>query len=61
MNHDTLITGGTLLDGSGTPAQRADIAINNGRITRIGDLAGAMAATTIDATGQGASVRMPFG
>ena len=52
MNHNTLITGGTILDGSGSPAQRADIAIDNGRITRIGDLVGAQAATTIDATGK---------
>jgi N-acyl-D-amino-acid deacylase len=52
MNHDTLITGGTLLDGSGAAAQRADIAIDKGRITRIGDLSGAQAATTIDARGK---------
>lgn len=52
MNHDTLIRGGSLLDGTGAAARKADIAIDNGRITRIGDLSEANAAQTIDATGK---------
>jgi N-acyl-D-amino-acid deacylase len=49
MVWDILIRGGTLIDGSGTPGEPADIAIENGRIARIGlGLAGG-AAKTIDA------------
>lgn len=34
--HDLLITGGTLVDGSGHPARTADVAIANGRIAGVG-------------------------
>ncbi len=51
MNHDLIISGGTVIDGSGAPAARADVAVDEGRISRIGDLAGTTAAKTIDATG----------
>jgi N-acyl-D-aspartate/D-glutamate deacylase len=50
MDHDLIIRGGTVVDGTGAPGYRADLAIDNGRITRIGDLADASAARVIDAT-----------
>lgn len=48
---DVLITGGRIVDGSGSPWFVADIGIVNGRIARIGRLAGATAARRIDASG----------
>jgi len=51
MPHDILIRNGTVLDGSGNAGQRADIAVSDGRITGIGDLAGEAAQETIDAEG----------
>jgi len=41
-----------IVDGTGEPGAANDIAITNGRIAAIGDLAGATAATEIDAIGQ---------
>lgn len=52
MDHELLITGGTVIDGTGAAARKADIAVDNGRITRIGDLTDAEAAERIDATGK---------
>jgi N-acyl-D-aspartate/D-glutamate deacylase len=52
MNHDLIISGGTVIDGTGAPGVRADVAVDGGRITRIGDLGDARAAKTIDATGK---------
>lgn len=49
--YDLLIRGGTVIDGSGAPAFRADVAIQDGKIASIGDLSGAGAARVIDATG----------
>ena len=50
---DVLITGGTLYDGSGAPARRADVALRGDRIVFVGDSKGAgiAAARTIDASG----------
>ena len=48
---DVIIRRGTLLDGSGLPRYRADVAVANGFIARIGDLTNARAAEEIDATG----------
>jgi N-acyl-D-amino-acid deacylase len=48
--YDLLITGGTVVDGSGSPARRADVAVKDGRIAAIGSLSRASAVETIDAT-----------
>ena len=49
--YDMLITGGSVLDGNGTPAVKADIGIGDGKIVRIGNLTSARANRRIDATG----------
>ena len=49
--HDIIIRGGTLHDGSGGPAMIADLAIDGDRITVIGDLAGHKGRNEVDATG----------
>ena len=48
--YDVLLTGGTVIDGTGAPRVRADVAVAGDRIAAVGDLAGAQAARTIDAT-----------
>lgn len=52
MSHNMIISGGTVIDGTGAEAIRADVAVDNGRITRVGDLQGGQAAEVIDATGK---------
>ena len=52
MSHDLIISGGSVIDGTGAEAVRADIAIDGERISRVGDLAGVSAARTIDAAGK---------
>ncbi|MCS6801677.1 MAG: D-aminoacylase [Chloroflexota bacterium] len=47
---DLLITGGLVLDGTGTPAQRCDVAVSGDRIAAIGT-APERAAAVLDATG----------
>ena len=49
--YDLVVTGGSVLDGEGTPAVRADVGIRGGRIATIGDLRTATAARRIDASG----------
>ncbi len=49
--YETILRGGTVIDGSGARAFPADIGISNGRIARIGNLAGVLAATDIDVRG----------
>ena len=48
---DLLINGGEVLDGSGAPARRADVAISGERIAAIGDLSGAEARKIVSAAG----------
>jgi N-acyl-D-aspartate/D-glutamate deacylase len=50
MTYDTKIVGGDVIDGSGAPRRRADVAIEDGRIVAIGDVDGS-AAEVIDASG----------
>jgi len=49
--YDLVIRGGTVVDGSGSPGFRADVAVRDGKIARVGDLAGVKAARVIDASG----------
>src|SRR5512134_487028 len=49
---DVVIRGGHVLDGSGNPWFKGDVGISDGRITAVGNLAGASAARVIDATGR---------
>ncbi|MSZ29787.1 MAG: D-aminoacylase, partial [Actinobacteria bacterium] len=51
MAHDIIIRNGSVLDGTGTAAIRADVAIDGDRITVIGDLSGVEAKREIDARG----------
>ncbi len=48
---DILIRGGRLIDGTGAPWRRADLAIQNGRIVAVGRLAGEGAMHIIEADG----------
>ena len=52
MEYDLIIRGGTVIDGSGSEPIKADIAVNAGRIARIGNLGDASAGKTLDATGK---------
>ena len=49
MSHDLVIKNGTVVDGTGAPRFRADIAVTDGLITDIGEVTGA-ARRTIDAS-----------
>jgi N-acyl-D-amino-acid deacylase len=49
---DYLISGATIVDGTGAPGYRADLGIAAGRIAKIGKLDGAPAKRRIDATGK---------
>ncbi len=48
---DILITGGTIVDGTGAPRRIADIGIRDGRVAEIGPLADAPTGRVIDARG----------
>jgi N-acyl-D-aspartate/D-glutamate deacylase len=50
MAYDLLIKNGTLIDGTGAPALRGDVAIAGGKIAEIGDLSSNPARRIIDAT-----------
>jgi N-acyl-D-aspartate/D-glutamate deacylase len=49
--HDLVITGGTLVDGTGAPPRPADVAVDGGTITEVGTLEDTAARRTIDAGG----------
>jgi N-acyl-D-amino-acid deacylase len=52
---DVVITGGTVVDGTGAPKRAAEVGISGGRITAVaapGELRAAAAADRIDATGK---------
>ena len=51
MAFDTLIRGGTVVDGSGRARFPADVGVSNGRIEAVGRLDSAEAARVIDASG----------
>ena len=48
---DTIIKGGTVVDGTRVPRYKADVGIKNGKITKIGRLNGSDATHVLDATG----------
>src|SRR6476469_297838 len=49
MEHEIVIRGGTVVDGTGAAGRPADVAISDGRITEVGD--GLRGATELDASG----------
>jgi N-acyl-D-aspartate/D-glutamate deacylase len=49
---DVIISGGTVLDGSGASPRQADVGIEGDRITAVDDLSAAEAAAVLDATGR---------
>ena len=49
---DVLIRGGTLVDGTGGRARRADVAVRDGKISEVGELHHVQAETVIDASHQ---------
>ena len=48
--HDLIIKGGTLVDGTGAARRTADVAVDSGRITDVGQIQGG-AARVVDADG----------
>ncbi|WP_021593557.1 N-acyl-D-amino-acid deacylase family protein [Actinomadura welshii] len=50
--YELVVRGGTVLDGTGAAARRADVAVAGGRIAAVDVLDGVRAATEIDATGR---------
>lgn len=52
MSEDILIRGGLVIDGSGAPERKADVAIRDGRIADIGPDISAAGSRVVDASGQ---------
>ena len=50
MSADTVIRGGTVIDGTGSPGQVGDVAVTDGRISEIGT--GLAGRRVLDATGR---------
>ncbi len=51
VEHDLIIRGGMIVDGTGAPPYLGDVAIDGDRITAMGDLGGTIGLDEIDATG----------
>jgi len=49
--HDLVIRGGTVVDGTGSEARTADVAVDDGRIVAVDDLRGVRGRRTIEADG----------
>jgi len=49
---DLVIRGGAVIDGTGAPRRKADVAIRDGRIVAVGDIGPAGGTPTIDAAGR---------
>lgn len=49
---DLIVRGGLVLDGTGTPAMRADVGVQGDRITALGDLSERTTTESLDADGQ---------
>ena len=52
MAHDLVITGGTVVDGTGADPVRADVAVDGDRITAVGTIVAAGAGRVTDAEGR---------
>lgn len=52
MHNTVKLVGGTVIDGTGAPGVRADVAIEGGRIAAIGDLKALETARSIDCSGR---------
>ncbi|HEC09812.1 MAG TPA: amidohydrolase [Acidimicrobiales bacterium] len=52
MAHDVVIKGGTVVDGTGAPARRADVAIDGDRVSVVGDVDTTGAGQVFDAEGR---------
>ncbi len=52
MSHSMIISGGTLVDGTGAEPRKADVAVDDGVISRVGDLSDVEAEQSIDASGK---------
>jgi N-acyl-D-aspartate/D-glutamate deacylase len=50
-HYDIILKNGLIVDGSGLPPYKADVAINAGKIVKIGDLGASEADAMVDATG----------
>src|SRR5688572_20566248 len=48
---DTIVRGGTVFDGRGSPGVRADVGIRGDRVAAVRDLSAAKAAAIVDASG----------